>query len=221
VHILQAGVEVGVRHVVLASTSEVYGTAQFTPITEQHPLVGQSPYAASKIAAEKMAESFARSFRLPITILRPFNTFGERQSARAFIPGVIAQALYRGRVSVGSLDPQRDLNYVSDIVDGFLRACCIQQPSGEVYNIGSGIMRSMRQVIGEILGLLRMECPVEEEPRRLRPAESEVWRLQASAEKARLELGWSPSYDFRQGLQNTIEFVRAHPEVYADLAYPL
>jgi nucleoside-diphosphate-sugar epimerase len=221
VHVLQASLELGVQHLVITSTSEVYGTAKFVPITEEHPLVGQSPYAASKIACEKLAESFSRSYNLPLTILRPFNTFGERQSARAFIPSVISQALYHDRICVGSLDPQRDFNYVGDIVDGFVKACRSEHPSGEVYNLGSGTTRSMREVVQEIQALLPAACPVIEDARRLRPGESEVWCLQASAEKAGRDLGWSTNTGFREGLSKVMDFVRAHPEVYADPGCPL
>jgi NAD dependent epimerase/dehydratase len=220
-HILQSSLELGVRHVVIASSSEVYGTAQFVPITENHPLVGQSPYSASKIACEKLSQSFALSYKLPLTILRPFNTFGPRQSARAFIPNVIAQALYHDHISVGALEPRRDFNYVSDIVDGFMKACHTDQPSGDVYNLGSGISRSMRDVIEEVLDLLHKDCPIIEEPRRFRPEESEVWCLQASAEKADRALGWRTTLSFQDGLKKTIEFVDSQPEVYANPGYPL
>jgi NAD dependent epimerase/dehydratase len=220
-HVLEACREVGIKNLVITSSSEVYGTAQFVPITERHPLVGQSPYAASKIACEKLAESFARSYAMPLTVLRPFNTFGPRQSARAFIPSVIAQALYRDRVSVGALEPRRDYCYVDDIVDGFVRVCQMDTPCGEVYNLGSGTSRSMREVVSEILSLLRKDCPILEEQCRLRPEGSEVWCLQASAEKAGRELDWHSIHGFRNGLEKTIEFVRTHPEIYDVSGYPL
>lgn len=220
-HVLEACREAGVENLVITSSSEVYGTAQFVPITESHPLVGQSPYAASKIAGEKLAESFSRSYSLPLTVLRPFNTFGPRQSARAFIPSVIAQALYLDRVSVGALEPRRDYCYVNDIVDGFVRACQKKVPSGEVYNLGSGTSRSMREIVSEILNLLHKDCPILEEERRFRPEESEVWCLQASAEKAGSALDWRSVHSFRDGLGKSIEFVRAHPEIYAVPGCPL
>lgn len=218
-HVLQACLECSVQHVILTSSSEVYGTAQELPITEEHPLVGQSPYAASKIAAEKLAESFARSYGLPLTILRPFNTFGARQSARAIIPSVISQALFRGRISVGSMEPRRDFNYVDDIVNAFVSACDLKAATGQVYNLGSGLARSMREVVTHILEVLEIDCPIEEDPQRVRPAQSEVWCLQASAAKARQALGWKPHHDFKRGLSETVPFIRAHPEVYARPEY--
>lgn len=220
-HVLEASLENEVGHVVITSSSEVYGTAQELPICEDHPMVGQSPYAASKIAAEKVAESFCHSYGLPLTIVRPFNTFGPRQSARAIVPSVISQALFRRRIAVGSLEPRRDFNYVGDIVEGFVKACQLDRPEGQVYNLGTGASRSMKDTVDRILNVLELECPIEEEFHRFRPDESEIWCLEASAEKAKNDLGWQSTHEFDQGVLETANFIRVHPEVYNQSEYPV
>lgn len=207
-NVLEACRSEGVQKLVHTSTSEAYGTARYAPIDEAHPLQGQSPYSASKIAADKMAESYFLSFDLPVATIRPFNTFGPRQSARAFIPTVISQALQKGEIRVGSLDPKRDFNYVKDTVQGFLRVAEKGAP-GEVYNIGSGTTWSMQQTVEEILSLLgKPDLPVMEEAQRIRPEKSEVQLLLCNSEKARGQLGWSPRYSFREGLAETVEAIR-------------
>ncbi|MBK8191208.1 MAG: SDR family NAD(P)-dependent oxidoreductase [Vampirovibrionales bacterium] len=193
------------------STSETYGTALYTPIDEAHPLQGQSPYSATKIAADKLVESYVRSFDLPATILRPFNTFGPRQSARAIIPTIIAQALAdEGPIRVGSLDPVRDFLFVEDTVRGFLAAALCERNIGEVVHIGTGQARS----IGETLTLIlkRLNCPdrpVQTEAARVRPANSEVEVLLCNPAKAKALMGWTPQTSFEDGLQRVIDAMAA------------
>jgi dTDP-glucose 4,6-dehydratase len=210
---LQAARQLGVRRFVHTSTSEVYGTARFVPITEEHPLQGQSPYSASKIGADQLAYSFHTSFGLPVVILRPFNTYGPRQSARAVIPTIITQlATGASRIKLGSVHPTRDFNYISDTVAGFMAALESDGGLGEVINIGSGFEVSIgdaAQLIAEILGV---DLKIDTDDRRVRPALSEVERLCASNEKAKRLLGWSPAYGkregFRRGLTETIAWFR-------------
>ncbi len=218
-HVLTASLDVGVRRIVHTSTSEVYGTAQYTPIDERHPLRGQSPYSASKIAADMLAESYYRSFHLPVVTIRPFNTYGPRQSARAVIPAIIVQALGGETVRLGATQPTRDFTYVDDTVEGFVR---IGQEDvvGEVFNIGSGReigIEDLVALIGRVLGK-RLRIHVEDE--RLRPPLSEVQQLIADASQASAALGWRPTVSMDDGVATTIEWLRAHlhqyrPEVYA------
>lgn len=197
-----------VERVVVTSTSEVYGTAQYTPIDEEHPLQGQSPYAASKIGADHLAESYVRSFDLPVGILRPFNTFGPRQSMRAIIPTIIVQLLSRDVVELGNLSPRRDLTYVEDTVEGFVRMATEEIPYGEPVNIGRGDDIS----IGDLFELLReltgSEAELETAEERKRPEKSEVMRLMAEAEKAERTLGWTSGHTLEEGLEKTIDWVR-------------
>jgi NAD dependent epimerase/dehydratase len=210
-NVVQAAREFGVKRVVHTSTSEVYGTAQFVPITEQHPLIGQSPYSASKIGADQIAISFQRSFGTPVVVLRPFNTYGPRQSARAVIPTIITQiASGLQTIKLGALHPTRDFNYVEDTVEGFIAALTSDSVLGEVINIGSNFEVSIEytgKLIAEIMGR-RVEF-LEDSPR-LRPANSEVERLWACNAKARELLGWVPKYNgvsgLRMGLAATVEW---------------
>jgi len=212
-NVLQAARELGVKRLVHTSTSEVYGTARFVPITEEHPLQGQSPYAASKIGADQLAMSFCTSFGTPVTILRPFNTYGPRQSARAVIPTIITQiATGARRVKLGSLHPTRDFNYVADTVAGFLAVLGTDRGIGEVINLGSNFEISiggLARCIAEIMGA---EIEIIADPGRLRPPNSEVERLWAATDKARELLAWQPRYGgiegFRRGLAQTIEWYR-------------
>ena len=195
--------------VVVTSTSEVYGSAQYAPIDEKHPLQGQSPYSASKIAADHMAESYHRAFDLPVGILRPFNTYGPRQSMRAVIPTIVSQLLSQQTVRIGSLSPRRDLTFVKDTARGFvLMATVPDAPLGQPVNLGHGEDIS----VGELFELLReltgSSANVETDAARVRPAKSEVERLCASAERARSVLGWKPQVKLREGLRVTIEWVR-------------
>lgn len=195
------------ERVVLTSTSEVYGTALRVPIDEGHPLQGQSPYAATKIAADALGESFHRAFGLPVTILRPFNTFGPRQSARAIIPTIISQALTRPIVKLGRLDPRRDLTYVKDTVAGFVAIAGCDAALGRAVNIGRGediSIGELVETIGRRLGRpIRVEC----EEQRVRPAASEVERLLAGTALARNLWGWQPRYSLEEGIDETIAWV--------------
>ena len=213
-NVLQAARSLGVARVVHTSTSEVYGTAQRVPIGEDHPLQGQSPYSASKIAADKLAESFHLSFGLPVVTLRPFNTFGPRQSARAVIPTIISQGLQGGKVGLGNLTPTRDLTYVSDTVEGFLCAGSAEGLEGRTINLGTGREVSIGDLvtmIGDILGK-RLECEVQDE--RVRPKGSEVERLLSDNTLARELMGWAPAVTLEEGLARTVEWVRDNREEF-------
>jgi dTDP-glucose 4,6-dehydratase len=196
------------ERVVLTSTSEVYGTAQYVPIDEDHPLRGQSPYAASKIGADALGESYYRAFGLPVAILRPFNTFGPRQSARAIIPTIISQALTRPVVRLGSLDPRRDLSYVKDTVSGFVAIAGCDAALGRVVNIGRGEDVTIGELVERIGSRLGKALRVETDAARVRPAASEVGRLLAGTSLARDLWGWSPKYTLDRALDETIAWVR-------------
>jgi NAD dependent epimerase/dehydratase len=215
-NVLQAARELGVRRVVHTSTSEVYGTAQFVPITEAHPLQGQSPYSATKIAADQLAYSFYASFDLPVVIARPFNTYGPRQSARAVIPTIITQiAKGKRQIKLGAVSPTRDFNYVGDTVAGFIAALNSEAGSGEVINFGSNFEISVGDTVQLIAEAMGTEIEIVTEEARLRPSNSEVERLWADNNKARELFGWSPQYGgrdgFKRGLAETAEWF-ANPE---------
>jgi len=210
-NLLQAARTTGVERFVQTSTSEVYGTAQFVPITEEHPLQGQSPYSASKIGADQMALAFHRSFETPVTVLRPFNTYGPRQSARAIIPTVITQiAQGRDVLKLGALHPTRDFSYVLDTVAGFVAAAEADKAVGQVVNIGSNFEVSIEDLTATIAEVMGADVRIELDEQRLRPEASEVDRLWASNEKARGLLGWEPTYGgldgLRRGLAATAEW---------------
>lgn len=210
-NILQAARELGVRRVVHTSTSEVYGTARFVPITEDHPLQGQSPYSATKIAADQLAYSFYASFNLPVVIARPFNTYGPRQSARAVIPAIITQiANGRRSIKLGAVSPTRDFNYVQDIVDGFIAALNTELGLGEVINFGSNFEISVGDTAQLIAEVMNVEIEIITDEVRLRPENSEVERLWADNAKAKQLLGWQPSHSgrdgFKRGLAKTAEW---------------
>ena len=196
--------------VVLTSTSEVYGTAQRVPIDESHPIRPQSPYAASKVAADALGLSYHRSFGLPLAILRPFNTYGPRQSARAIIPTIISQAIARPLVRLGSLEPRRDLTYVKDTASGFVAIASCDEAIGAVVNIGRGDDLTIGALAGRIGRLLGKDLQIEGDPQRVRPPASEVGRLLAGTELAERLWGWRPSYSLDEGLAETIQWVRAH-----------
>lgn len=203
-----------IERVVLTSTSEVYGTAQFVPITETHPLRGQSPYAATKIGSDALGESYFRAFNLPVSILRPFNTFGPRQSARAIIPTIISQALSKPSIRLGSLDPRRDLTYVKDTAAGFVAIARCDAALGRVVNIGRGddlTIGELVEMIGKILG---NPIEVETDPDRVRPAASEVGRLLAGTALAQELFGWKSAYTLEQGLAETVEWVRQNLHLF-------
>lgn len=212
-NVVQAARDLGVRRVVHTSTSEVYGTARFVPITEEHPLQGQSPYSASKIGADQIALSFHASFETPVIVVRPFNTYGPRQSARAVIPTIITQlASGRHRIKLGALHPTRDFSYVGDTVSGFLAA--LKAPVvGEVVNLGSGFEISVGDTAQLIGRLMNVPIEIETADERMRPDKSEVERLFASNAKAAQVFGWTPEYPglegFERGLRQTIEWFSA------------
>ena len=215
-NVVQAARELGVEKVVHTSTSEVYGTARFVPITEEHPLQGQSPYSASKIGADQIAMSYYSSFDTPVAIIRPFNTYGPRQSARAVIPTIITQiANGRKNLKLGSLHPTRDFNYIMDTVRGFEAVAMSEQSTGEVINIGSNFEVSIGEVVEMIAEVMGVDVEIETEDQRLRPAKSEVERLWADNSKARDLLGWQPEYGgrdgFVRGLRETVEWF-SNPE---------
>tara|TARA_Y100000816_G_scaffold291624_1_gene283586 strand:+ start:1015 stop:2013 length:999 start_codon:yes stop_codon:yes gene_type:complete len=210
-NILQAGRDLGVELIVSTSTSEVYGTAQFVPITEDHPLQGQSPYSASKIGADQVALSFYKSFNTPVVILRPFNTYGPRQSARAVIPTIISQiANGKKNINLGSIKPTRDFSYISDTVNGFIATLNSKRAIGEVINLGSNFEISIGDTLNEIALLMGAEVNVINDDERIRPENSEVERLFASNDKAKHLLNWSPIYfgldGFKRGLKETINW---------------
>jgi len=207
------------QRVVLTSTSEVYGTAQYVPIDERHPLRGQSPYAASKIGSDALGESYHRSFGLPVATLRPFNTFGPRQSARAIVPTIISQALSRPVVRLGSLDPRRDLTYVKDTVAGFLAVAASDAAVGRVINVGRGEDVTIGELVERIGARLGRELRVETDADRVRPAASEVGRLLAGTALARELLGWRPSYTLDEALDETIAWVRDNLGLFRVDAY--
>lgn len=205
-NIVQAARELGVQKVVHTSTSEVYGTARFVPITEEHPLQGQSPYSASKIGADQMAMSFYTSFNTPVSIIRPFNTYGPRQSARAIIPTVITQLANGARtLKLGALHPTRDFNYVLDTVRGFIAVAESDKSVGEVINVGSNYEISIGDTVRLIAEVMNADVEVVTDEVRLRPDKSEVERLWAGNEKARELAGWQPSWGGREGLRRGLE----------------
>jgi NAD dependent epimerase/dehydratase len=204
-NVLQAARELGVNRVIHTSTSEVYGTACFVPITEQHPLQGQSPYSATKIAADQLAYAFYASFGLPVVIARPFNTYGPRQSARAVIPTIIAQiAIGKRQIKLGAVSPTRDFNYVQDTVTGFIAAMNSEQGLGEVVNFGSNFEITIGDTAHLIAEAMNVEIEIITDEARLRPADSEVERLWADNAKAKHLFGWQPSYGGREGFKRGI-----------------
>ena len=218
-NVLMAARDLGTARVVHTSTSEVYGTARYAPIDEAHPLQGQSPYSASKIGADKIAESFYRSFGLPVATIRPFNTYGPRQSARAVIPTIITQALAGSEVRLGALDPVRDFTFVDDTVEGFLRVGWQPEAVGQEINIGGGECISIGDLAAKILMLAGRDLPVLGDRQRLRPAESEVMKLHAGAEKARQLLGWQAQVGLDEGLRRTIEWIGTNMARYRTGVY--
>lgn len=213
-NVLQAARELGIR-VLVTSTSEVYGTAQYVPIDEKHPFQGQSPYSATKIGADRLAESFYRSFDLPVTIVRPFNTYGPRQSARAVIPTIITQLLAgKTEIKLGSLTPTRDFNYVKDTAQGFISIYESNKTVGEEINIATQKEISIGQLAEELIRQINPEARIICDEQRLRPEKSEVNRLLGSNQKIMQLTDWKPRYTFEQGLAETIEFLRNNLEHY-------
>jgi nucleoside-diphosphate-sugar epimerase len=211
-NVLMACRKWGVERVVHTSTSEVYGTARVVPIDESHPLQGQSPYSASKIGADKLAESFWDSYSLPVVTVRPFNTYGPRQSARAVIPTIVSQALLREVVHLGNLEARRDFTYVDDTVEGFMMAAITEGIEGVVVNLGTGEDISVREVAETIIALTGRKVRIEIEEERMRPERSEVMRLVSDNRLAREKIGWRPEVSLEDGLRKTIDWIEGHLE---------
>jgi NAD dependent epimerase/dehydratase len=204
----------GVERIVHTSTSEVYGTALQVPINEDHPLQGQSPYSASKIGADKLAESFFCSYNLPVVTIRPFNTYGPRQSARAVIPTIITQVLSGSRLRLGNLDTRRDFTFVNDTVDGFLKCAEESGIEGRTFNLGTGSEVSVRELVDEIVRISGKDVELITDQERLRPERSEVLRLLSDNSRARQELGWEPKIILKDGLAQTYQWISDHIELY-------
>ncbi len=213
-NVLTAARDLGTRRVVHTSTSEVYGTAQYVPIDEKHPLQGQSPYSASKIGADRIVESFYRSFETPVVTLRPFNTFGPGQSMRAVIPTIIVQALTRDEVKLGSLEPSRDFTYVKDTADGFVKIAEAEGVLGEEINLGNDNTIRIGDLAEKIFKIIGKAPKIVSDPQRARPNKSEVMKLWASNEKAERMIGWKPRISLDEGLRAAIEWIAAHLDLY-------
>jgi dTDP-glucose 4,6-dehydratase len=216
-NILEASREFGVSKLIVTSTSEVYGTAEYEPIDENHPLQPQSPYAASKVGADKITESFYKSFDLPATIIRPFNTYGPRQSMRAVIPTIIVQALTGNKIKLGSLTPKRDFTYVEDTVQGYVQIAESDNSTGEIINLGFGKTFSIGDVVRTVGRLLNkdLESIVETDEERIRPEKSEVMLLLCDNKKAKRLLGWEPKINFEEGLERTIRYIKKYLDKYS------
>lgn len=214
-NVLQAARELETEKIMITSTSEVYGTAQYVPIDEKHPFQGQSPYSATKIGADRLAESFYRSFRLPAAIVRPFNTYGPRQSARAVIPTIITQLLAgKTEIKLGMLTPTRDFNYVKDTAEGFVAIAESDKTVGEEINIASQREISIGDLASEIIKQINPNAELVCDEQRIRPEKSEVNRLLGSNEKIQKLTNWKPRYSLEQGLGETIEWVRQNMKCY-------
>ena len=221
-NILNAARDLHTRRVMVTSTSEVYGTARYVPIDEKHPYQAQSPYSATKIAADRLAESYFRSFGLPVTIVRPFNTYGPRQSSRAVIPTVISQLLAGyDEIHMGSLTPTRDFNYVKDTAAGFMAIAACPDAVGQEINIATEREVSIGDLADELIRQIAPDARIVCEEQRLRPEKSEVNRLLGSAQKLRQLTGWKPAYTFEEGLARTIAWFRQHREGYRSDIYNL
>ncbi len=221
-NILQASLEEKVDQVIHTSTSETYGTAIYAPINETHPLQGQSPYSASKIGADKLAESYFLSFGLPVTTIRPFNTYGPRQSARAIIPTIITQIFSDQKtIKLGALDPVRDMNFVTDTVNGFMKAAKTSDSIGETINIGSGKGVTIGEIAEMILKITNSEKSIEKDNIRLRPQKSEVMKLICDNSKAKKLLDWEPTISLENGLKSTVNWFKDHLSFYKSNIYNL
>lgn len=219
-NVLNACLEYGIEKLIHTSTSEVYGSARYVPIDEDHPLCGQSPYSASKIGADKMIESYFRSFNLSVATIRPFNTYGPRQSARAIIPTIISQALAGNyKIKLGSSFPIRDFNYVNDVVRAFLMIGESTKCTGEVINIGSGSEIKIKQLVTTISKILNKRLVIVQDSERIRPGKSEVERLLADNRKAKKILDWEPKVNLEQGLIKTIEWIKDNIRIYKTQIY--
>lgn len=214
-NVLQAARDLDIKRLLITSTSEVYGTAQYVPIDEKHPYQGQSPYSATKIGADRLTESFYRSFNLPVTIVRPFNTYGPRQSARAVIPTIITQLLSgKTEIHLGSLTPTRDFNYVKDTAAGFMAIAACDKAVGEEINIATGREISIGDLANELIRQINPAAKIVTEEERLRPEKSEVNRLLGDATKLKKLTSWQPAFTFEEGLAETIAFLKANLDQY-------
>jgi len=221
-NVLQAAKDLGTKRILITSTSEVYGTAKYVPIDEKHPLQGQSPYSATKIGADKLAESFHLSFKVPVTIVRPFNTYGPRQSARAIIPTIITQLLAGNEeIKLGALSPTRDFNYVKDVSDAFIKIAATKQTIGEEINIANQKEISIGAIATALIRLINPNAKVVCDEQRLRPEKSEVRRLLGSNEKIKKLTDWRPQYTLLEGLSETIEFLKCNLDRYKTNMYNL
>jgi len=218
-NVLNAARNVSVEKVIHTSTSEVYGTALYVPIDEKHPLQAQSPYSASKISADKIAESFYCSYDLPVATIRPFNIYGPRQSARAVIPTIITQALSNNNVFLGSLSPKRDYTYVSDTIEAFIQIAQLDTTIGQTFNIGSNSDISIGELAQKICNLTNPNCKIIQEKKRMRPEKSEVNRLWADNSKALNEIQWSPKVTLEEGLSKTINWIRSNLQRFQSKDY--
>lgn len=219
-NVLQAAKKLNISKVIITSTSETYGTAQYVPIDEKHPMVGQSPYSATKIAADQLAISYYKSFDLPVKIVRPFNTFGPRQSARAIIPTVISQILSgQKKLKLGNLTPTRDLTFVKDTVAGFLAIAEAENLFGEITNIGMSNEISIGELVKKIAHLIGTEIQIESDQNRVRPQKSEVERLFCNNDKLLKHTNWSPQFNLDSGLSETISWIKDNIEIYKPDSY--
>lgn len=218
-NVLMAARQLGTERLIHTSSSEVYGTARVVPISEDHPLQAQSPYAATKIAADKLVESFFCSYDLPVTTVRPFNAYGPRQSARAVIPTIITQALARDEIRLGALTPRRDFTYVQDTVAGFIRAAEVDNAIGQTVNIGSDQEITVGELAQKIITLVGRSVRIVSDAQRLRAEGSEVYRLHADNRRAQELLDWSPRIPLDEGLRNTIHWISAHLDRFRPADY--
>lgn len=219
-NVLQASKELGLDQVLVTSTSETYGTAQYVPIDEKHPVVGQSPYSATKIGADQLAISYHRSFELPVKIVRPFNTYGPRQSSRAVIPTVVSQLLAgSGKIKIGNLSPTRDLTYVGDTVEGFLEIFKTDELLGEITNIGIDDEISIGDLVNTICSIMNKEVEIISDEQRLRPDDSEVQRLRCNNKKIVSKTNWKPKHTLAEGLNLTIEWLNKNLSFYKTQIY--
>jgi NAD dependent epimerase/dehydratase len=218
-NVLTAALDCNIEKVVHTSTSEIYGTAQYVPMDEEHPVDPQSPYAASKLSADLLALSFYRSFDLPVGIIRPFNIYGPRQSARAVIPSIIIQALLKGKISLGSVFPTRDLTFVKDSVEGFISFAECEKTMGEVVNLGSNQELSINQIISLVSNCLGKKIEVKKDKERIRPEKSEVERLFSDSSKAKNLFGWNPKIGIGEGIRKTISWIERNIHRYKEEIY--
>lgn len=221
INVLEAARDYDIEKIIHTSTSETYGTAIYTPIDETHPLQGQSPYSASKIGADKLAESYYRSFNLPVATIRPFNTYGPRQSTRAVITTIITQALTQNEIRLGSLDPVRDVNFVKDTAAGFVKVAESPKSIGEVINVGSGKGYTIQELVTTILQIMKVEKKIVLDEDRLRPENSEVFKLICDNTKSKNLTGWQPRYSLEEGIRETIDFISNHMDIYKPGIYTL